>query len=115
MEHSQDNSISAQINRLLLEGYTRRQLLEKGFHPRTVDAAIKKFKEQWLGVDKKAMEGIADFLDSTVMGRYVADLATILRRLAPQYGISDKQLLKLRHLMAAVAEEMRKKGWRYGN
>lgn len=110
----ENDTIGGRVIQLLMLGRTRRQLIKEGFAERTVDAAIKKFKKQTVGIDEEVMRANADFLDSVVMMRYIADLSTIMRQKAPQYGITDKQLLKLRHFMAAVAEEMKNRGWRYG-
>ena len=110
----EDNTIEEKIIQLLMLGHTRRQLIKTGFAERTVDAAIKKFKKQASTIDEEALRSNAAFLDSVIMTRYMADLTGIIRLKAPQFGITDKQLLKIRHLMAAVAEEMKNRGWKYG-
>lgn len=112
----EDNNtgVGERIVRLLMLGRTRRQLIKEGYAERTVDAAIKKFKKQMAGFDEETARSAADFLDSVIISRYMADLQSTIKQLSPQYGISEKWLLRLRHLMAAVGEEMKKKGWKYG-
>ena len=125
----QDETIKSRILGLLQKGYTRSQLINDfNFAKRTVDAAIKEYKQlrgdgddetktgetmvEVAKMDKETLVRVRDFCDAVLKMKYAGELAAIIHVKAQQFELTAEDLRKVSQLMFAVADEMREKGWK---